>query len=152
MSRQMSEGGQGRGPLSSPPSPLLATLSLSLSLSPGEHCPLGFSVANLPVIPRFKQTTGSALGYGFLPTDRVCVSVGSTFTDWSLRDAGRANTFVAHTCGKGCSEEVSGGLSPVPAQAPAQQLEAQLRGCVCGGRPISGSAPPPEPDVSGSGS
>lgn len=115
MSGQMSEGGQGRGSLSSPPNPLLATLSLS----PGERCPLGFSVANLPVIPRFKQTTGSALGYGFLPTDRVCVSVGSAFTDWSLRDAGIAKTFVAHTRGKGCSQGSLWGTQPSSCLGPS---------------------------------
>lgn len=43
---------------------------------------------------------GSALGYGFLPADRVCVSMGLTFTDWLLSDANIANTFAAQTRGK----------------------------------------------------
>lgn len=66
--------------------------------------PLGFQTANLAMAGakgklftlQFKNNIiGSALGYGFLPADRVCVSVGLTFTDWLLSDASIANTFVA---------------------------------------------------------
>lgn len=66
--------------------------------------PLGFQTANLAragakgklFILRFKNNIiGSTLGYGFSPADRVCVSMGLTFTDWLLSDASIANTFVA---------------------------------------------------------
>lgn len=66
--------------------------------------PLGFQRANLAIAGakgklftlRFKNNIiGSALGYGFLPADRVCVCMGLTFTDWLLSDTSIANTFVA---------------------------------------------------------
>lgn len=156
MSRQMSEDSQGRGPLSIlPSSPAIHPAPVSM-----RELPLGL-LDSKPGHGYCQRTVtclcsnniiGSALGYGFLPADRVCTSIGLTFTNWLLvMQALLMPLRLKHMANNALV--VSEGHSPVPAQVPWQAAGgATQRLWLWQVAHYWGQLPPPETDTSCSNS